>query len=93
MKVELSKRARIDIVDIHRHSLSVWGEAQTDAYLLELGDAFERLAAQPELGKAVGLGRRRYRFKRHYVLYRPTAPGVRILGVRHTARNLPPSWR
>ncbi|MBM4264852.1 MAG: type II toxin-antitoxin system RelE/ParE family toxin [Deltaproteobacteria bacterium] len=48
----LSNRAERDLLDIANHTLGTWGEEQTLRYIDELEQCCQRLADNPNLGRA-----------------------------------------
>jgi toxin ParE1/3/4 len=71
---------------IARYTFETWGAAQAVRYLQGLQDAFQVLAANPELGRncdSVSPGLRRHEQGKHVVFYRLKPEEIRIVRVLH----------
>jgi toxin ParE1/3/4 len=82
----LSETADADIEGIARYSITQWGLARAERYILELHQAFETLAEFPHLGKNAGhvrVGYFRLDHGSHSVFYQKTDAGVFIVRVLH----------
>lgn len=82
----LSKAADADLEQIARRSVEQWGFARAEAYLLTLHQAFERLAAFPDLGRSIDDVRRgyfRFESESHVAFYRKETSGILIVRVLH----------
>jgi len=90
----LTAKAKADMLDIGRYTLSRWGREQRDKYLTMLDDCFQQLAADPLKGKDcsdIRNGYRKYRAGSHVIFYRQrlnnTIEIVRILHPRMDIEN------
>ncbi len=82
----LSFNARLDVLEIGAYTDERWGVRQALRYLDQLDSCFDRLAANPFLGRAcdaIRPGLRRYEEGRHVIFYRPYLDGVGIVRVLH----------
>ena len=82
----LSEAADADIAGITRHSITHWGLARAERYILELHQAFETLSQLPDLGRNAGHlrpGYFRFDHKIHSVFYQKTASGIFVVRVLH----------
>jgi toxin ParE1/3/4 len=90
-KFRLTQEAQADLDDIGRYTQRHWGVPQRTAYLTLLDDAFQRIAANPYLGRArhdIRPEVRSYVCKQQVILYRLISQGVEILRVLHHARDI-----
>ena len=82
----LSEAADADIEGIARHSITQWGLARAERYILELHRAFETLGEFPHLGRDAGhirSGYFRFEHDSHSVFYQKTDDGILIVRVLH----------
>jgi toxin ParE1/3/4 len=82
----LSGEADADIENIAEVSLQQWGLVRAERYILELHDAFRRLADFPDLGRDASLvrfGYRKIEVAGHSVFYRRVEDSVLIVRVLH----------
>lgn len=85
---KLSGRAENDLTQVYLYSFERFGEAQADAYSLDLVACFQLLSEQPRLGKlqpGKTQDRRAFVHRGHIIAYRITAVGIlvqRVLGGR-----------
>ena len=82
---------RNDYKDIGRYTQRQWGKAQRDTYLDQLGRTFQRLADNPNLGRArpeIRPDLRSFICKRHVIFHRPASKGIVILRILHHARDV-----
>jgi toxin ParE1/3/4 len=87
----LSRLAEADLMNIGTYTLRTWGEDQTIRYIDGLEACCQRLADNPELGRAcdhIRPGLRRMEHGRHVVFYRIKAGGVLVSRILHQ-RMLP----
>jgi len=85
-KLLLTRRARADLLDISVHTMTKWGETQSDRYVDDLNEFCKRLAETPLLGRAcdaVSPGLRRMEFRKHVVFYRRIKGGIRVSRILH----------
>jgi toxin ParE1/3/4 len=81
-----SPRAEADLLGIGEFTLRTWGPAQADRYLTEIEDCCERLALNPDLGRACDEthpGLRRIEQGKHVIFYRQHALGILVSRVLH----------
>lgn len=86
----VTRRARIDLLDIARYTLEEWGAEQVQDYLRALDRRFAFLAERPGVGKScdeVRAGYRRYPQGSHVVFYRAVEGGIEIVRVLHRAQD------
>jgi len=82
----LTPRAISDIDEIWEFSFQYWGFQRADMYVDEIRSTFERIAADPKLGKscdAIRSGYFRYPSGSHVVFYRLAARQVEIVRILH----------
>ena len=91
-RFRLSSAADADLRKIAEHTLQRWGEAQRDAYINELFDAFGRLADTPQIATtADGIreGYRKFPQGSHVIFFRSsdthTLEIIRVLHKRMDA--------
>ena len=80
----LTQTADAKLSGIYEYTYLNFGEAQADAYLLDLHRIFELLADTPFMGKdcgELGPGLRRLLHRRHVAFYRVTTEGVLIIDI------------
>lgn len=90
-RVEHSRRARRDLVEIWFYTFERWGEAQADAYLRTINAAVERLASKPDLGldfRHVRPGYRRLSIQRHRVFFVVDEDVIDIKRVLHDRMDI-----
>jgi toxin ParE1/3/4 len=83
---QLSKLARIDLINIADYTLDNWGEEQTYRYLDSLDACFRRLARTPQMGRSCSRlrsGYRRMEHGRYVILYRVDRDGVFVSRILH----------
>jgi toxin ParE1/3/4 len=89
---QLSKLARIDLINIADYKLDHWGEEQTYRYLDGLDACFDRLARTPQIGRSCSRlrsGYRRMEHEKHVILYRVDRERIFISRILH--RGMLPS--
>jgi toxin ParE1/3/4 len=87
----LSQLAKSDLRAIGRYTQVTWGREQRNRYLTQLDACFDRLAQQPELGRAcddICAGYRKYPIGRHLVFYRAISDGIEIVRVLHERMDI-----
>ena len=90
-RVVLAPRARNDLNDILVHTRRRWGANQRVAYKAKFGEAFDRLGAYPELGRAqddLPPGVRSLPVEQRVVFYRVDANRVRVLRILHHLQDV-----
>lgn len=86
----LTRRAALDLRDIHAHSVKQWGAETAQAYIDALYAAMARAAARPEIGLL-----RQHRAapflmiaaRRHFIVYDEIPTGIVILCLMHQVRD------
>lgn len=81
-----SNLARLDLIEIGDYTLDHWGIEQVTRYLESLERGFERIAANPEIGRKcdrLRKGYRRMEHEKHVVFYRRDDSGVLIVRILH----------
>jgi plasmid stabilization system protein ParE len=87
----LTRRAAIDLRNIHARSCREWGEALADRYLADLYASIHRAATHPEAGRL-----RQHRSspflmipaRQHFVIYDIVPKGIAVLTVLHQVRDI-----
>jgi toxin ParE1/3/4 len=83
---QLSKLARIDLINIADYTVDTWGEEQAYRYLDSLEACFIRLVKAPRIGRScnrIRPGYRRIEHERHVILYRVDRDGIFISRILH----------
>jgi len=83
---ELTRRAEQDLIEIYTYSHREYGERQAASYILSFEQCFERLQANPALGRSIEhirSGYRRYNHRSHAVFFTHTLTGILIVRVLH----------
>jgi toxin ParE1/3/4 len=86
----LSRRARADLAEIWRYTNSRWGLEQADRYVTAIHQAFDRLMANPSLGRAFPNAPKEthsYRIGSHVIFYRKSRRRFHIVRVLHQSMN------
>lgn len=86
-QLEIAPRALQDLEDIAAFSSEAFGHRQTDRYLKDFDDLFERLLEFPQLGKPLGFVMpdfHRIQCGQHYVYYTFDDAFLHIVRVLHT---------
>lgn len=89
-ELDLSPKARDDLVDIRLYSLENFGPDMADAYFLSFDQAFDRLATHPYIGVGCpefGIGMRCLVHRRHRIFYVIENETVVIVRIIHHARD------
>jgi len=87
----LTRRAAIDLRNIHARSCREWGEALADCYLADLYASMRQAAAHPEAGRL-----RQHRSspflmipaRQHFVIYDIIPKGIAVLTIQHQVRDI-----
>lgn len=87
----LTRTAADDIAEIEDYTARQWGDEQADRYINALFDAFQALAANPDIGRrradvpppyrVLGVGS-------HLIIYRTIDSRVEVLNILHPAMDL-----
>ena len=86
--VRVQDAATLRIDEIYRYSLDRWGEAQANAYITGLFEAFERIAdggvASRPVPAEFGVDGYFFRYKKHFVYWKRLGDGdIGIVTVLH----------
>lgn len=84
---QLSKLARLDLIEIADYTVDIWGQQQASRYLDGIFACFARIAQSPEMGRTCDRIRPA-EYEKHVVIYRVEASGIFISRVLHQ-RMLP----
>lgn len=85
-KVEFSRAAERDLIDIYLHGIERFGPAQAERYLNAINAKVEMAASHPDFGAnygAIQSGLRRYQAVSHAIYFQPTPSGILVLRVLH----------
>ena len=88
---QLSKLARLDLIDIADYTVDTWGPEQAQRYLDSLETCFNRLVKTPEIGRPcdrIQPGYRRIEHEKHVIFFRANHDDIFISRVLHQ-RMLP----
>jgi toxin ParE1/3/4 len=83
---QLSRPARLDLIEIADYTMDMWGVSQAERYLDGLDDCFKRLVKTPLMGHRCDQIRKGYRRTepgKHVVIYRASAEGIFISRILH----------
>ncbi len=86
----LMRRAEADLDEIADFSLASWGGARAESYLQRLIDAFDMIAAHPQIGRLrpeVTPPVRLFQVERHLLICRQVDDNVEIVAITHERRN------
>ena len=89
-RLHVRRAARRDLADIGVYTLSQWGKAQAEKYVLQLDARFHALARRPSQGRKcdhIRPGLMRYAEGRHVIYYRWSEDVVVIVRVLHDAMD------
>lgn len=95
MTMRLTRRARADLDSIRDYTQDTWGDAQWETYFAGLVAAFEKIAADPSVGRdrsLLGEGMRSLLYEQHIIFFAPVAVvdgAPVILRILHQRRYLP----
>ncbi|GAA2948904.1 type II toxin-antitoxin system RelE/ParE family toxin [Microbacterium luteolum] len=82
----LTPSAQRDLSAIWDFTAERWDAQQAETYVLEIRSAIERIADQPERGRAVPeirTGYRRYAIGSHLIFFVTSAAGVDVIRILH----------
>ena len=82
----LTPAAQRDLSSIWDYTAERWDQRQAETYVLEIKAAIERIAAQPERGRAcddIRAGYRRYAIGTHLIFFRERDDGVDVIRILH----------
>jgi toxin ParE1/3/4 len=86
----LTRDADFDIAAIAEFSVTQWGLARAEEYILALHPTFQTLANFPDVGRDAGAIRAGYRSLEsgaHSVFYRKSNDGVEVVRVLHQSMD------
>jgi toxin ParE1/3/4 len=86
----LSRRARTDLAEIWRYTNSRWGLEQADRYVTAIHQAFDKLMADPSLGRPFSntpKQTRGYQIGSHVVFYRKSRKRFHVVRVLHKSMD------
>lgn len=86
----LSPRARADLKEIWTFTAKRWTVRQADDYAGVLNAAFEKIAENPQSGRAcdeLGAGYRRYSAGSHVIFYRYGDAGILVVRILHQSMD------
>lgn len=82
----LTPAAQRDLSSIWDYTVERWDAGQAETYVLEIRSAIERIAKQPDRGRAVNeirTGYRRYSIGSHLIFFIENDEGVDIIRILH----------
>lgn len=82
----LTPAAQRDLSSIWDYTVERWDARQAETYVLEIRSAIERIAEQPDRGRAVDeirTGYRRYAIGSHLVFFIESDDGVDVIRILH----------
>lgn len=87
----LTRRAALDLRDIHRRSCQEWGDDTGDRYIADLYAAIAKAAKNPDIGLL--RQRRSTPFmmipaRKHFVIYDRIPEGIVVLTLLHQVRDI-----
>lgn len=86
----LSRAADGDLAEIYTYSFRTFGEAQADAYYLDLSGCLQMLADNPRLGRSAGLSRRdllKHAHGSHVIFYLIEEPDIFVVRILHNSMD------
>jgi toxin ParE1/3/4 len=86
----VSRQARADLAEIWRYTNVRWGRQQADQYIAAIHQAFDKLLANPSLGRPfpdAPKETRRYGVGSHVIFYRKVRKRLHIVRVLHQSMN------
>lgn len=92
MTVRIAPLARADLREIYRYSFQRWGRARAQAYIADLRNFMQTVAATPALDRPVGFADKPYRRadrQSHAVIFlRANPDAIDVLRVLHVSRDI-----
>jgi plasmid stabilization system protein ParE len=92
VKVEISRRAGLDLAEIWQFSVSRWGERVANEYLDSIDLALQTLAAHPDLlrnAPAPASELKFYRIKQHYLVCTIVESVLYVVTIKHCNMDIP----
>ena len=89
-EIDLTPRAREDILDIATYTLRMWGEDRMSRYIDGLNLRFLDLAEAPKLyprRNDAGQRVRSARYGAHVIFFRITVSGIRVVRILHSKQD------
>lgn len=83
---QLSKLARLDLIEIPDYAVDTWGPDQAIRYIDGFAECFDRILANPAIGRScdkLRKGLRRFEHEKHVVFYRVDEDGIFIIRILH----------
>lgn len=90
-RIQYTRRADGDILDIGAYTSERWGESRQDEYLAQLKEGFDLLSMTPLLGRArdeLQPGLRSFPIGGHLVFYLVTDDTIVVVRVLHARRDV-----
>jgi len=91
LRLQITPKAKDDLLNIWQYSFETWGSAQADSYLFDLEVRLNGLLETPLLGKPLDIvrkGLRHINYKRHIVLYRVQGNVIIVVRVLHDTMDI-----
>ncbi|MFT4927677.1 MAG: toxin ParE1/3/4 [Phenylobacterium sp.] len=88
---KVSIEAQADLLEIAYYTKQQWGVTQKNNYLKAIRSMFDRITANPQLGrerKDLAKGLRSMPAKDHIIFYLPKSENVYIVRILHRRRDL-----
>lgn len=85
-RYRLTPAAQRDLSSIWDYTAERWDAGQAETYVLEIRSAIERIAEQPDRGRAVDevrVGYRRYAIGSHLIFFVGSEDGVDVVRILH----------
>ncbi len=90
-RIELTDRAKDDLVNIYSYSVDQWGEKVAQGYIKGLEEALRLLSTNKGLlkrNKNISSRFLIYLYKRHWLICETIGDNIFVLSVMHTATNV-----
>jgi toxin ParE1/3/4 len=81
---KVARQATRDLVEIYNYGAERFGQAQADAYHIDLESCFQRLSEHPKMGRERTAGGNHVRIffhHSHVVVYQETGLGINVVRV------------
>lgn len=86
MRIEFTRDAERDLIDIYLHGLNRYGAAQAERYAEALQSRIGTASEVQQIGRSYDTlrpGLRRLECKAHAIYFRPIPGGIRVLRILH----------